>query len=47
MMGTLVQLGRREISLEDIQDSLKPENEVLIDFIAPGSGLMVNRIDFK
>ena len=47
MMGTLVQLGRREISLKDIEESLQPENEVLIDFIAPGSGLMVNRIDFN
>lgn len=47
MMGTLVQLGRGEIRLEDIENSLKPENEVLINFIAPGSGLILNRIDFQ
>lgn len=46
MMGTLIQLGRREISLKDIEDSLRPENEVLADYIAPGSGLMVSKIDF-
>ena len=47
MMGTLVQLGRREISLQDIEDSLKPENQILIDYIAPGSGLMLHRIRFE
>ena len=47
MMGTLVQLGRGEIGLDDIESSLQPENEVLIDFIAPGSGLMINKIEFE
>ena len=46
IMGTLVQLGRGEIALEDIEASLQPGNEVLINYIAPGSGLILNQINF-
>lgn len=46
IMGTLVQLGRGEKSLEEIEESLKPENEVQTNFIAPGSGLILSEIEF-
>lgn len=46
MMGALVQLGRGEYSLEDIQNSLKKDNEMIMNYIAPGSGLILNNIDF-
>lgn len=46
MMGTLVQLGRGEIQLEEVKESLLPESERVMDFIAPASGLILNRIEF-
>ncbi|HSI71151.1 MAG TPA: hypothetical protein VK941_13025 [Gillisia sp.] len=46
MMGTLIQLGKGEVSLEDIKDSLKPESEMTMTYIAPASGLILNKIDF-
>lgn len=47
MMGTLVLLGRGEISLEDIKESLLPESKLSFNFVAPGSGLSLNSIDFN
>ncbi len=47
MMGALIQLGRGELTLQDIKDSLTPENSVVINFIAPASGLILNRIEFE
>lgn len=47
MMGALVQLGRGEIRMEEFETSLDPEQEFLITYIAPGSGLILNEIDFK
>lgn len=47
MMGTIVLVGRGEFSLEKLKESLLPNNEIEINFIAPGSGLILNKIDFK
>lgn len=47
MMGTLVQLGKGEIQLNDIEKSLKPNNEQVMNYIAPASGLILNKIDFE
>ncbi len=47
IMGTLVLLGRGELDLSDIQKSLKPEVNSPMTFIAPGSGLILNKIDFE
>jgi len=47
MMGTLVQLGKGEISKEDIKSSLLPEIEMPMNYIAPASGLILNKIDFQ
>ncbi|MDB4108358.1 tRNA pseudouridine(38-40) synthase TruA [Flavobacteriaceae bacterium] len=47
MMGALIKLGRGEIDLEFIKDSLKSESEIVMDYIAPASGLILHKIEFK
>jgi tRNA pseudouridine38-40 synthase len=47
MMGALIQLGKGKLVLDDISESLKPENSVVINFIAPASGLILNKIEFE
>ena len=46
MMGALIQLGRGELTLSDIEASLQENNSVLLTYIAPGSGLLLNRLEF-
>ena len=45
MMGVLVELGRGEVSLDYIKESLNTYNPK-INYIAPASGLMLNKVDF-
>ncbi|MCK5400076.1 MAG: tRNA pseudouridine(38-40) synthase TruA [Flavobacteriaceae bacterium] len=47
MMGALIKLGRGEISLDYIRQSLKPESTEVMDYIAPASGLILNKIEFE
>ncbi|MFT4830441.1 MAG: tRNA pseudouridine38-40 synthase [Psychroserpens sp.] len=47
IMGALILLGKGELSLEDIEETLKPESEFLLSYVAPGSGLLLNRLDFQ
>lgn len=47
MMGALIQLGKGELQLNDIEESLNPENTQVIKYIAPPSGLILNRIEFE
>jgi tRNA pseudouridine38-40 synthase len=47
MMGALIKLGRGDISIEYIKDSLKPDSEEVMEYIAPASGLILNKIEFK
>jgi tRNA pseudouridine38-40 synthase len=47
MMGALIKLGRGDISLEYIENSLKPESTEVMDYIAPASGLILNKIEFE
>lgn len=47
IMGQLLSLGRGEISLEDIRESLTGKDTRPIRHIAPASGLMLNKISFK
>lgn len=47
MMGALIQLGKGELTLQDIKDSLAPDNSIVINFIAPASGLILNKIEFE
>nr|WP_191859593.1 tRNA pseudouridine synthase A [Hanstruepera ponticola] len=46
MMGALIQVGKNEFSLSDIENSLKPDNDISINYIAPASGLILNKVDF-
>lgn len=46
MMGSLVRLGRNEFTLDDIAKSLMPESEVVMEYIAPASGLILNNVEF-
>ena len=46
MMGVLVQLGKREITLDDISESLIPGNGQVTNFIAPASGLILYKTEF-
>ena len=47
IMGSLVMLGRGELTLQDIERSLQGDVEMLINYIAPGSGLILNKIEFS
>ncbi len=47
MMGQLLSLGRGEISLKDIESSLEGQDEAPLRYIAPASGLVLNKIQFK
>jgi len=47
MIGILVSLGKGEVSLEFIRETLKLESEIKLEYIAPPSGLMVNKVDFE
>ena len=47
MMGCLIKLGRGEVTLDYIKDTLKEDNIAVIDYIAPASGLILHKLDFK
>ncbi|WP_424493538.1 tRNA pseudouridine synthase A [Salinimicrobium sp. GXAS 041] len=47
IMGALVLLGRSELDLEDIKRSLKAKTPYPMTYIAPGSGLILNRVEFE
>lgn len=47
MFGALIKLGRNDITLDDIRDTLKNGNEEVMDYIAPASGLILHSIDFN
>jgi tRNA pseudouridine38-40 synthase len=47
MMGALIQLGKSEITLNYIKDSLKIKSDIKIDYIAPANGLILNNIEFN
>lgn len=46
MMGCLVQLGRGEYTIEEVQKSLDPDVKMPMTYIAPGSGLILNKVEF-
>lgn len=46
MMGVLIKLGRGELSLNYIEQSLLPESIEVMDYIAPASGLILHKIEF-
>lgn len=47
MMGTLIDLGKGKLTLEDIRVSLLPDSLVKMNYIAPASGLILNSIEFE
>ncbi len=47
MMGQLLRLGRGEINLDDIRTSLSEPDDMPLDYIAPPSGLILNKINIK
>ena len=46
IMGTLIDLGKGKLTLSDIKQSLEPESNVKMHYIAPASGLILKHIDF-
>lgn len=46
MMGCLIKLGRGEVTLDYIKNTLKDDSEAVMDYIAPASGLILHKIDF-
>lgn len=46
MMGALFALGKGEITLEKIKESLKGEDNTIISPMASASGLSLNRVEF-
>ncbi len=46
MMGALFQVGKGEFSIEELKASLTSENTTLLKHVAPGSGLLLNNLEF-
>ncbi len=46
MMGALIKLGRGDISLEYVKQTLQENSTEVMDYIAPASGLILNSIEF-
>tara|TARA_R110002049_G_scaffold144404_3_gene306654 strand:- start:6955 stop:7773 length:819 start_codon:yes stop_codon:yes gene_type:complete len=47
IMGVLIQIGKGELQLSDIEKSLKKDSEVKFTSVAPGSGLMLHSLEFN
>lgn len=47
VMGALVLLGRGLLSFEEIKFSLNADTDITIPYIAPGSGLVLNKLEFE
>ena len=47
MMGTLIDLGKGKLTLNDIEKSLEPENTFKMEYIAPASGLILKSLQFE
>ena len=47
MMGALIQLGKGELSFMDFKKSLKGDSTMQLEYVAPGSGLSLHKLDFK
>ncbi|RNC86279.1 MAG: tRNA pseudouridine(38-40) synthase TruA [Winogradskyella sp.] len=47
MMGTLLKLGKGEVTLDFIEESLKPNIDSHQDYIAPASGLILQSVEFE
>lgn len=47
MMGQLILLGKHEITLEDLKNMLMERTSEPLTYIAPASGLILEKIDFE
>ena len=47
IMGALILLGRGLLNLEEIKYSLTGDSDITIPYIAPGSGLVLNKLEFE
>jgi len=47
MMGALIQLGKGELMINEIQTSLTAENKLQLTYVAPGSGLLLNKLELS
>jgi tRNA pseudouridine38-40 synthase len=47
MMGALIQLGKGELQLKNIEEALQENNAIQLTYIAPGSGLLLNSLQFE
>lgn len=47
IMGALIQLGKGHISINDIELSLKEGTGIKFAYVAPGSGLLLNHLEFE
>ncbi len=47
MMGALFQVGKGELAISDIQNSLTSENKLQLTYVAPGSGLMLHKLELS
>ncbi|WP_225036375.1 tRNA pseudouridine(38-40) synthase TruA [Winogradskyella sp. SM1960] len=47
MVGCLIKLGRGDVTLDYIENTLKMESTEVMDYIAPASGLILHSVDFK
>lgn len=46
IMGALFQLGKGEVGISFIENTLDAENNIILNHIAPASGLILNSIEF-
>ena len=46
MMGQLILLGKGEITLKYLEETLNNSDDKHFDYIAPASGLILNKINF-
>lgn len=47
MMGALIQLGKGQLHYDDIVESLTENNNVQLTYVAPGSGLLLSRLELS
>ncbi len=47
IMGALIELGRGNLSADALRESLNPDTDRTLTYVAPGSGLVLNRVLFS
>jgi tRNA pseudouridine38-40 synthase len=47
IMGALIKVGSGELTLEQISASLVKNSSIIVTYVAPGSGLLLNQLEFN